>query len=292
MSLAENPRAVRGHNNPPPDEEEDSESPPTVDEIRRVIRAVEYVQFRGKELEDLMTKRKGGRVLGWRLYVAWALKGQVRLCAIYKLLKFNRKTMGENQQRPERWCELDDELEQQLEHLREAIFRDGSLDIDLLDKRAKHWVKRDPELRELEELQRASERAAAKAESEAARLLEIARQKEIADLKYLLKGVKGKKAIVALHKGPKQVGGELSKEALAVLESVVKKEAKGIRRKASSFNADGLKECLKLKLVREGTAYLQTDDDPAIGPTAYGQQVFLACIEIGRIKRPKKKADA
>lgn len=304
MSLAEaeNPRARLGGNNPPPDEEaEDTKSPPTIEEITRVMRAIEYVKFRAPDMEDLLTKRKGGRIMGWRLALAWALKGSVRLVAVHTLLQLNRKTAGENQQRPEEWMKLNEDLEEELANFREAVYRDGCIDFKKTDKLLRDFIKSDPQLRTLEEQEKAHLKAAHEAESEAARLAALAEAKAIDRLKRSLKGVKGKQAILSEHKGSTQLAKEISEDCLRVVVKIVVREAKGGRYPASFFDkpddhgaslAFALQQCIKLGLAKKNEPHLSKSADPTITPTDLAQRVYVAAFKVGRLKKKKKKPAA
>ena len=239
---------------------------------------------------------KGGRVMGWRLALAWALKadGRVRLSAIHKLLQLNRKTAGDNQQRPDRWAELDDALDEQLEHLREAIYRDGSIDFTWLDDRLKYWVKRDPELRSLEQLQRAANAAALEAEQAAVAAKARARAKSVTKLSKTLKGVRNKTAIVAAHKGAPVLAQELSGDGLRLLSLLVRAEAKETRLTENFYVekkelGEALEECIALGLAIRSAPYLsKSAADPAIYPSPLGVRVYQEAVASKRIVVAKK----
>jgi len=294
--------AVAGHNGGPPDDDDGHEtdnSPPTAEEARIVFAAVRYVQWKS-EREDVLTKRKGGATLGWRLALVNCLKDRVRQNSLRQLLKLNRKTMGENQQRADRWAEHDEEhgtgeFGEMIARLREAIIADGLIDVEAMTVRLKEYVKLDPELRELERMQREHEAAAAEAERAAdeleARARERVRRARANDVSKALKGVKGAATIVAQHRGPKDIAKRASEAALAVVERLIKKSAKGIYPPTSDLHADGLKECFKLGLARSAEPHLSKADDPKVGPTALCAQVYAEAIAQKRLKPPKKKGE-
>lgn len=296
--FAPNPRAVIGANFPPPDDEDTAE--PTIEEARIVASAIAYLQFKVQGLEEVLTKRKGGRILGWRLALANCLKGRVRQNSIRKLLGYNRKTMGENQQRADMWAEHDDEhgdgsFGDLMERLRHAFEADYQVDAPALEKKLKHYVKIDPDLRRVEELNR--ERLTAAAEAEAAaielesRAKERAREAKALAVGKALRGVKGAAAIVAEHRGATKLAEKISDAAMAVVEKVVKAEAKGARRTMEELDAQGLKEATKLGLVRESIPHLAPrPDDPPITPTDLGRRVFVEAVSQKRIRVKKRKA--
>lgn len=297
--FAPNPRAVIGGNFPPPDDDDTAE--PTIEEARIVASAISYLQFKVQGLEEVLTKRKGGRILGWRLALANCLKGRVRQNSIRKLLGYNRKTMGENQQRADMWAEHDDEhgdgsFGDLMERLRHAFEADYQVDAPALEKKLKAYVKLDPDLRRVEELNR--ERLAAAAEAEAAaadlerRAKERARDLKAQAVAKSLKGVKGAGSIVAEHIGAAKLAEKISDAAMAVVEKTVKAEAKGgDRRTRDDLDAAGLKEATKLGLVREAIPHLApVPKDPPIAPTDLGRRVFLEAVKLKRIRVKKRKA--
>lgn len=310
-SFEPNPRAVAGGNFPPPDDEDDK-SEPTPEEITAVYKAICYVQFKRPGLEDLLVKRKGNIKMGWRHLIANSLKTVVRQNSLAKILKLNRKTMGENQQRPDAWADYDDEhgtgeFSCLLADIRDAILADAKVDVQGLETYLKAFIKLDPELRRIEEQARACENAAKEAEA-AAEALEAkqrareANEKREARTKAVakaLKGVAGKSAIVAQHQGAARLAKSLTDAAIEVVETLTKLEARGVRKGANAydkdgyniFDAEGLKLCFKRGLVREGYVHLQAAGvDPPIAPTDLCQRVFVEAVKIGRIsvKKPKK----
>lgn len=304
-----NPRAVLGGNFPPPDDDDNTE--PTIEEARIVASAIAYLQFKVSDLEEVLTKRKGGRILGWRLALANCLKGRVRQNSIRKLLGYNRKTMGENQQRADMWAEHDDEhgdgsFGDLMERLRHAFEADYQVDAPALEKKLKHYVRIDPDLRRIEEQRREHEAAAAEAEAAAAdlerRAKERARDLKAQAVAKSLKGVKGAGAIVAEHIGAKKLAATISDGAIAVIEKTVKADmkavektgkadARGALKLTSELDAAGLRECKKFGLVRESIPHLAPKpDDPPIAPTDLGRRVFLEAVKLKRIRVKKRKA--
>lgn len=291
-----NPRAIVGGNNPPDDDADE----PTIEEARIVFRVVRYIQFVAGDLDDLLTKRKGGRVLGWRLAASNILKDVVRQNSARKLLGLNRKTMGENQQRCDVWADYDEEegdgrFGEYMAALRSAAIAHSFVEPEELNKRLKDFVRRDPDYRKLEQQRREHELAAAEADRAAEALEQAKRErKALASAKQVAKSLKGatsKDAIVAGHLGPKRLANSISDAALAVVEKLVKAEAKGARRSTRELDPTGLKECLKLGLAREAIPHLAPrPDDPPIAPTELCQRVFLEAVELKRIKIKKKKA--
>jgi hypothetical protein len=301
LAFEPNPRAVIGGNGGPALDESDT-SAPTAEEARLVFSAIAYVQFKRPGLENIVVKRKGGKVLGWRLLVANALKDRVRQSALAELLKFNRKTTGENQQRADRWAEYDDEFGdgefgELLADLRHAIIADSHVRVDEIDAKLSFFIKKDPELRELERIQREAEAAAAEMERDVAEAERRRKERErlaaANDLAKSLKGVENKAAILAKHKGPKHIAKKASDAALVVVEKLIKKASKGVHPPTSALNAEGLQECLTLGLAKNAEPYLSKSEDPMIGPTALCAQVYAEALAQGRLKTPKrKKAEA
>lgn len=289
-----NPRAVVGANFPPCDEPD----APTIEEARLVASAIEYIQAFSEGLEDLLVKRKGGRLLGWRLALANILKDRVRQNSLRQLLGFNRKTMGENQQRCDAWAEHDDEhgdgsFGRHMEALRSAVEAHSFVDRVALEKQLKAYVKLDPELRRLEEQKRAHELAEQEALAAAASLEAAeAEQKAKAEIRAMaktLKGIEHADAIIAERMGPKRLAKEITDPALAVIEKLAKADAKGARRNASELNPQGLQECIRLGLARESIPHLAPrPEDPPIAPTDLGRRVFVKAVEEGRIKAKKR----
>lgn len=295
-----NPRAVMGGNFPPPDD--DDGTSPTIEEARCVAHTVSWLQDKVGNLEDLLVKRKGGRILGWRHVAANCLKDRVRQNSQAVLLQFNRKTWGENQHRCDAWCEYDDEHEDGqlsvfIERVRHAIVADYQVDeatVEGLNAKLKFYVKKDPEMRALEELRREAIAAEAEANAEVKRLEAADKHtKRVASAKAVeraLKGVKGASAIVAQHLGPKLLAEKLSEASLAVVEKLVKAEAKGARRKASDLDKAGLKECIDKGLARIVQPYLAPmPEDPEISLTDLCQRVFVEAVEQKRLKVKKRK---
>lgn len=302
-----------GHNGGPPLEDEDK-SPPTLEEGRVVASAISYVQWKVPDLQELLTKRKGGRVMGWRHVVANCVKGRVRRNSLaFYLGKYDEKLTGESQQRPDAWAAYDDEhgtgeFGALLANLREAIEADFKVDGPTMDTMVKRFVKIDPDLRRMEEQQRHHENAALEAERAAADLEAKSRERkatakrlmEAQSLRKTLKGVAGKEAIVAKHLGPKQIARALSAEAVEVVKIIAIAEAKGIRRATSAVEKGagdagqaGVRECIRLGVARQAQPYLSAPlDDPPLAPTEFGLSVFNEAVKSGRIEIKKKKAQA
>lgn len=282
------------------DAEEDDKRPPTADEARIVGAAIAYIQFKRPGLEAILEKKKGKDNLGWRLVLVNALKDRVRGSALAKILGYNRKTMGENQQRVDAWIEHDEEhgagdFGELIAALRDAIKADAYVDIIALEPRIKAYTKLDPELRELERQKRAAEAAAIEAERIANELEARAsgRKQRLAEkekrLRYNLKGVPTKRAIVAQHEGPERTAKKLSDRGIAVIDKLVRSENRGIRPLGSTLDGLGLKECLALGLAREALPHLAPKtNDPPYGPTPLGQRVFLEAVQQGRITLKSK----
>lgn len=294
MSMAaENPRAVIGSNSGARPRGKGKDRPPTIEEATQVAKAILYVQTFAPNLEDVLVKRKGGRKMGWRLSLAWALKDIVPLIALYQLLQLNRKTAGENQQRPERWAEEDDAIDENLAKLREGIFNTVTLDWKELDVQLGVWVKQDPVLRDQEEQRRSNDLTKKRMLAVAAEIEEADRVRRAKALKKKLKGVKAKDAIEAKHIGAETLAKSLSDDAIDVLAVLAKKEAKGLRPDRSTLDPIGLKECLKRELARVSVPHLSPPvDDPPIGITQFGARVCEAAIAMGRIKARKKPKPA
>lgn len=294
--------ATIGHNGGPPfddDEDDKDTSPPTIEEARIVALAIRYLQFK-TGLDDFLTKRKGGLLMGWRLALANCLKDRVRQNSLRQLLGFNRKTMGENQQCADRWAEYDEahgtgEFGNMMASLREAIIADSFVDPVAMSSRLKEFVKLDPDLRRLERIRRECEAAAKDAAQAAAdnelRERDAKRRKRAAEVEGMLDGVPRAGAIVAQHQGPKELARRATDATLAVVETLIKKNAKGLHPPTSALNAHGLKECLSLGLARSAEPHLSKSDDPKIGPTALCAQVYAEAIAQRRLKSPKKKGE-
>lgn len=295
-----NPRIFIGANGPPDD---DDTTAPTMEEARCVAHTVSWLQAKVGNLEDLLVKRKGGRILGWRYLAANCLKGRVRQSSQAILLQFNRKTWGENQHRCDAWCEHDDEhgegtLGHMIESFRHAIVADYQVSpevVEATEAKLKYYVKMDASLRRLEELRREHEAAAVEAEQAAADLRARADERKRAakakEVEKALKGVKGAGAIVAEHMGPKKLAEKLSDAALAVIDKAVRAKEKGVRRTASDFDANGLAECFKYALVVKSVpSFTKEPDDPPILPTQLAERVWVKAVEAKRIRVKKRKA--
>lgn len=312
--------ATIGHNGGPSlDDDEEDKSPPTVEEGRIVMQAIRYLQWKVPDLEEICTKRKGGRVLGWRHIAANCLKGRARRNSVaFYLGKYDEKLTGESQQRPDAWAAYDDEhgtgeFGALLANLREAIDADFKVDVPAMDAMIKRFVKMDPDLRRLENQQRLHEHAANEAEK-AARALELKASerkkaaKRFADataLKKTLKGVKGGHAIVAQHLGAPHLASTIGADAIEAIKVVAVAEAKGVRHAMSSVErkvdkavektpgetgAAGVDECLRFGLVRQSQPYLAPPvDDPPLFITELGLRVFDAALKKGRIVLDKKR---
>lgn len=283
-----NPREFIGANGPPDDEEE----PPTLEEARKIAEAAAYIQFRFPDLKNVLAKRKGKTEMGFRKVLTHILKPEVRLHALHVILMMNRKTIGEDQQRPIIWSDLDDEFDAQLEHVREAVIRHISIDPGKFTSRLDYWVGKDPELRDLEKLQRQAELAALRAEQAAADIKERGRLSKVAELKKTLGRSHLAQRVEAEHLGPSSLSERISDEAIAVIEILVKREVKGQRPPASELNAKGLAECKRLGLARCAEPHLSKAIDPKWGPTGLCAKVFEAALASGRIAKPKKSKPA
>lgn len=297
MVRAENPRAVIGSNGGPPLDDDDK-APPTPEEARIVYAAIAYIQFKRPGLDDFMEKKKGKVKLGWRLLVLNMLRDRVRQSSIKQLLKFNRKTVGENQQRADSWAELDEEFDALLSDLRAAVIADYHVDAPALEAKLKAFVLADPDLQRLEEQKRASLAAAEEAEAAAERHEAKKREAKRAEkmkvsplTKAALKNVPDADAIQARYKGPAVIAKKISDEAVSVIAALLT-SAEG-RKPASALNASGLKECAKLGITRlaepsqpKGAPPVA---DPRHGITAFGQLVGAQALEQGRIKKKKRK---
>lgn len=301
MALQEpdpNPRAIYGHNSGAADKDQTY----TIEEAKIVYGAVRYLQWRIPDLEDLLVKRKGGRIMGWRLLLAWALKPYVRLVAVHQLLLLNRKTAGENQQRPEIWASMDDETSELFTAVKEAIYYNGKVEPERTSKLLKDWVKIDPQLRELEERQRDQDRQAALARTAAdkreSRVLAKALQQEIIELKANLRGANNKRAVVAKHMGARYVAAKLKDEAGEVIRKMGKAEKKGVRRKRSELEDEygdyGLRMCEKDGLIRVAESFdpnTKRAADPQMALTPLGAQVYAEIQAAAQaVKRTKRSA--
>lgn len=241
--------------------------------------AIAYVQFKRPGLEDFMSKKKGKVKLGWRKVVFNLCKDRVRQNSLHKLLKFNRKTVGEDQQRPDVWAEMDPEFDELLATLRHAVEADAHVDVDAIEAKLKEFVLADPDLRKLE--QRAREHEAAADEALAAAEALDARRKRI-------KRLSSASETKASHL-PNAVAKRLSHEALAVLERLMKKKAKSIHPRASELNAAGLAECVQAGLAKDAEAHLSNATDRQHAPTAFGTRVYLEALAQDLIAKPKSK---
>lgn len=286
MTLAENPRAIIGHNQPPPD----AASGVTVEEARMVMRAIKYVQDYWPIKSILIKHSKKHKLeMALRIAVASALKGEVRLESLRILLQLNRKTCSENQQRPEIWAEYDPEFDAHMENFREVLYRHGRLDHEAMSERLLHWIEADPILRDLEKEEKAKQKILAKQREaddwEAAR----ARLEQIAVMKTVLisGGVAEAEKIAAKHAGPEHLAKTLSDEALSVLDRIVKKDDKGKRETASYYDDGGLAECMRLGLARDAEPWrpkgAPAPSDPVVGPTDLAKRVFVKAVAIKRI---------
>lgn len=275
-----NPRAVIGGNHPP---EEDGK--PTVDEVQIVFWTVEYLVKNVPDLEGFLEKKKGKRKLGWRHVAFNLLKDRVRQNSAAVLLKFNRKTTGESQQRPDIWADMDPEFEAQMAALRAAVMAycdskraDAHVDIDAMEKKLKHFVSIDPDLRKMEERQRLHEAAAAEADA-AAQAIEARRAG---------KKLTSSTGLKANHL-PETVAKRLSPDALAALEKLAKKAAKSVHPLASTLNPRGLDECLREDLAESAEPHLSRASDKQHKLTKFGARVAEAAIDLGLIVKPKAK---
>ncbi len=280
---AENPRARIGGNNPPPDDDL------LFIDARIVMKAAEYIQFQFQGLDALLTKRKDKRAMGYRKVLEYCLKGLVSNDHLSRILGINRKTIGEDQQRPERWAEADDEFAEDIEHVRLAIIGHVSVNLERFEERLAAWVEEDPELRREEAQTRAEALARRRKDAAAAAEKERARIREVGRLKKTLAGVPSAAAVIAEHLGPRELARRLSAEALAVVETLTKQAAKGAHPKRSTLRADGLAECHKHGLARLAEPYLSRAEDPMVGPTPLASRVYLEAIAQGLLEKPTRR---
>ncbi|MFZ2738959.1 MAG: hypothetical protein WAY02_12095, partial [Burkholderiaceae bacterium] len=179
QALVDNPRAVIGHNQPPPDE-----VAPPIDFIsaRLVHFGAEYLQAIYGDLADVLGKKKGARPKSFRylLFACLRARCQVPLNSLAAIVGINVKGVGEDSQRPEKWAELDDEFAGLLDHVSEGMyhFAQSKLRASEMEERLAHWRGRDQDLRELERLARAHERAALEAETAAQRITLAAKERK------------------------------------------------------------------------------------------------------------------
>lgn len=289
MELAENPRARVGANGGPVDPDFDAD----FISARIIQEAAAYLQFRFGALEHIRVKRKGARPMSFRLVLAYSLRGIVPSESAARILDINRKTFGENQQRPEVWANHDSEegraFDRWLEHVSQAVYHHVSTNVPEFERLLAHFVALDVNLRKAEKLAKECRQAALEADQAADDLKRQARLKAADALGKTLKGVKNKAAIVAAQKGPAEIARALSDAGVAVVETLWAKEAKGERPPSSTLSREGLAECIKLGLARSAEPFLSKAEDPKIGPTGICGQVYLEAIALGRITKPKAK---
>ena len=281
--LPSNPRIFPGANNPPEDMS-------TARAARIILQAAEYLEFQfGDLLKKILAARKGKRPMSFRKVLCHALRGVVRLEDLAAVLDMNRKTVGEDQQRPLKWAEEDDAFDRELEHVSQAVNFHVITDKTLFEERLAHWTEQDVNLRKLEKQQKEHERAAREAEAAAEELEERAKVRAAKATKKLLRGVADASALEAAHMGAKAVAKRLSAQALSVLASLGRADDRGDRRTAGELNGPGLDECKKLGLARSAEPFLSEAPDPRQGITAFGKKVLEKAIELELVKPAKKR---
>jgi hypothetical protein len=290
MTFDPNPRERIGGNGGPP-LDDDLADPLFIDK-RIVAEAVEYLQFRAPSLSRLLDKRKDARAIGYRKVMEYCLKGLVSNDSLHKILKINRKTIGEDQQRPERWAEIDDEFAEQVEHLRNAIIGHVSINMELFEEKLLYFLEIDPKLRDEEKKERLA--ALGERRKEIATLAEKERGRVagMEGLRKTLKGVKEAEAIIASHLGPKEVAKRLSRDGLAAIERLVKRYAKGEHPRTSTLNEAGLKECLRFGLARDAEPHLSKAEDRQMAPTPLGARVYSEALALNILAKPKREPRA
>lgn len=270
--------ALIGHNSSAFFEDDDA---PTADEARIVFAAISYLKFKLPDLGDFLEKRKGGRKLGWRLVIVNVLKDRVRQNSVRKLLNLNRKTCGENAQRPDCWADHDDEFGDGifgdlLARFREAVHADACVDMPALDEKVRSYAKIDPDLRKLEKQRKAHEEAALEAERAADAIERAAEARR-----------------VAKRQGAPYIARTASDAAIAFAAELIRLDVKGARKNRSAFDTDkhrdGFAECEALGLTAESVPHLAPRPaDPPILPTDLCRRVFVEAEKLGRIGKKKK----
>lgn len=295
MVLAENERARIGGNGGPVDPDFAFAGDPDFITARIIREAAEYLQFKFGELDHIFTKRKGKRPMSFRFVLAYSLRGLVPSESAARILDINRKTYGENAQRPEVWANHDSEegraFDQWLEHVSQAIYHHISAKVSEGEALLAHFVDMDVELRRLDKQRKEHEKAEAEALKAAAELEERKRLRAAKGLAKALKGAPNAKAIVAEHLGPRRVAETMSPAGLAVIEKLALARVKdpNARKLTSELNASGLKETLDLGLTFIAEPTGANAPDPRIAINASGLRVFEEAVGLELISRPKAK---
>lgn len=291
--LAENPRAIIGGNNPPPDADL------LFIDARIVERGAQYLQFLFPKhgLDSMLAKRKCGAALGFRRILCNALRGTVGVESLGIILDLNRKTVSEDMQSVDVWCENDDVFAEIMDHIRAAILGTVQIDADcFFDLLAAHMAG-EPERRREEKARRAL--IAADKRELARKLMDATKAKakgDLTKLKQALGDIPKAEAILALHTGARPIARDLTVNAIAVLEMLMVREAEladtrkkvARRRLRSELDARGVNECIRLGLAREAIPFGAKDADPPIGLTPFGTKCYLEALSMGRIEKPRR----
>lgn len=304
MSLAENPRAVIGNNNPPLDEEE--KRPPKAKRIidkerwAKVLLAGSLLAARFKvSRKRILANRTGGEdgraLRRFLIMYARSLNSPVWECEM--TFELNRKQIGEEVMAYIEMLALHPQLNDTVEKLTTGL--DYMIDIE-----AEAFIK--ASIFEIEEDAAAKRRIKADrkagvkltpanvalVEDMAARV----RAEKRRELQDLLHGVPESEAIVAKHMGPEDIVRDMSTEARAVIKKLSESAARGSYPRRNTFDAEkyigGVEECETLGLMRSAEPFLSQETNPKCGPTAFGGTVYLAGIATGLIEKPAKKKKA
>lgn len=271
-----------------------SEFDPDFISARIIKEAAEYIQFRFHGLEQLLEKRRGKRPMGFRLILSYAIRGLVPSETAARILGFNRKTYGENQHRAEVWANHDSEegreFDALIEHVTEAVHHHVLINVPEVMRLVDHFVEIDPSLRKLEKQAAAAALAADRAAAAHKEKAEAKRIRSVGSMRSKLKGATNSEAILAQHKGPTHTAKNISPEALATVDALIRADQKGARRLTSELNPEGLKECLRFGLAADAEPSLSTAKDRKIRPTDFAHRVWLEAIGQDLIKKPKRKA--
>ncbi len=281
QALAENPRAVIGHNQA---DDFDFIS------ARMIERGARIIQWVWPQLDDVLAKRKGGITLGARHVLFYCLRDVVPQAVLADFAGLNRKTAGEGAQRPAAWAEEDEWFAEHLERVRQLVVGYAHLDEQAFAERLVELVDTDPYRRRLEQQRKDHEMAAQEAERAAAELEERKRIRGLASLKRSLKGNPRADAIMAEQYGARHIAKTLSREALGVLATIHAKEAKHLRQPTSAYCEMGLRECLRLGIARNAEPHLSKSTDPIIGPTQFGARVYAEALGLELVVKPKRNA--